>query len=43
MAENETNITPWEARFTESDGQIANMDEFDYLTMLMESRIIEAS
>ena len=42
MNENET-ITQWEARFTESDGLIANMDEWDYLTLLMESRIIEAS
>ena len=42
MNENET-ITQWEARFTECDGQIANMDEWDYLTLLMESRIIEAS
>ena len=35
MNENET-ITQWEARFTESDGQIANMDEWDYLKLRRE-------
>ena len=42
MADKEP-ITQWESRFTESEGQIANMDEIDYLALLMESRIIEAS
>ena len=33
-------ITQWEARFDEAGGEIANMDEFDFYTLLMESRII---
>ena len=35
--------TQWEERFDEEKNQqIANMDEIDYLTMLLESRIIQA-
>ena len=41
MKENET-VTPWEDRF-EEEREIANMDEFDFMTLLMESRIIQAS
>ena len=36
-------VTEWEARFEEAEREIANMDEFDYYNLLMESRIIEAS
>lgn len=39
---NET-TTQWEDRFTEDEREIANMDEFDFMTLLMESRIIQAS
>lgn len=35
--------TQWEDRFTEGEREIANMDEFDFMTLLMESRIIQAS
>ena len=40
MNDNES-VTPWEDRFDDDDRQIANMDEYDFLTMLMESRIIQ--
>ena len=40
MKENDT-ATQWEARFEDEDRQIANMDEYDFLNLLMESRIIE--
>ena len=40
--ENE-NTTPLEERAGEPAPQIANMDEFDFMTLLMESRIIQAS
>ena len=40
--ENE-NATPLEDRFEESGQEIANMDELDFMTLLMESRIIQAS
>ncbi len=33
----------WETRFEEADREIANMDEIDFYTLLMESRIIQAS
>ena len=36
-------VTTWEDRFTEETPQIANMDEIDFMTMLLESRIIQAS
>ncbi|MDO4867996.1 MAG: hypothetical protein Q4C10_15830 [Clostridia bacterium] len=42
MNENETTTT-WEDRFTSDEREIANMDEFDFMTLLMESRIIQAS
>ena len=43
MDQNKT-PTRWEDRFNDEDTpQIANMDEFDYMTLLMESRIIQAS
>ena len=42
MNENET-TTKWEDRFTDDKREIANMDEYDYLNLLMESRIIQAS
>lgn len=35
--------TQWADRFEDPDREIANMDEFDFLTLLMESRIIQAS
>ena len=35
--------TQWEDRFDDADRQIANMDEYDFLTLLMESSIIQAS
>ncbi len=40
---NTDNVTQWEDRFTEDTPQIANMDEIDFMTMLLESRIIQAS
>ena len=40
---NTDNVTQWEDRFTEEPPQIANMDEIDFMTMLMECRIIQAS
>ena len=42
MNENE-NITKWEDRFTEEKQEVANMDKDDFLNLLMESRIIQAS
>ncbi len=42
MNENE-NITKWEDRFTEEKQEVANMDKDDYLNLLMESMIIQAS
>lgn len=39
---NDTTIQ-WEDRFNEESPQIANMDEIDFMTMLLESRIIQAS
>ena len=42
MNENE-NITKWKDRFTEDKGEVANMDKDDFLNLLMESRIIQAS
>lgn len=42
MNENE-NITKWEDRFTEDRLVVANMDRDDFLNMLIESRIIQAS
>ena len=40
---NNDNLTQWEDRFTEETPQIANMDEIDFMTLLMECRIIQAS
>ena len=37
------NQTQWEDRLTDDAPQIANMDEIDFMTMLMECRIIQAS
>ena len=42
MNENE-NITEREDRFTEDKEEVANMDKDDFLNLLMESRIIQAS
>ncbi|MDO4867340.1 MAG: hypothetical protein Q4C10_12395 [Clostridia bacterium] len=42
MNENES-ITKWEDRFTEDKEEVANMDKDDFLNLLMESRIIQAS
>ena len=42
MNENES-ITKWEDRFTEDKEEVANMDIDDFLNLLMESRIIQAS
>ena len=42
MDENES-ITKWEDRFTEDKEEVANMDKDDFLNLLMESRIIQAS
>ncbi len=35
--------TQWEDRFEDEAPQIANMDEIDFMTLLLESRIIQAS
>ncbi len=40
---NNDNVTAWEDRPTEDAPQIANMDEIDFMTLLMECRIIQAS
>ena len=37
------NITKWEDRFTEDKEEVANMDKDDFLNLLMESRILQAS
>ena len=42
MNENES-ITKWEDRFTEDKEEVANMNRDDFLILLMESRIIQAS
>jgi len=42
MNENES-ITKWEDRFTEDKEEVANKDKDDFLNLLMESRIIQAS
>ena len=42
MNENE-NVTKWEDRFTEEKQEVANMDKDDFLNLLIESRIIQAS
>jgi len=42
LNENE-NITKWEDRFTKDKEEVANMDKDDFLNLLMESRIIQAS
>ena len=42
MNEDES-ITKWEDRFTEDKEEVANMDNDDFLNLLMESRIIPAS
>lgn len=42
MNENDA-VTQWEDRFEDEALQIANMDEIDFMTLLMESRIIQAS
>ena len=42
MNENES-ITKWEDRFTEAKEEVANMDKDDFLNLLMESWIIQAS
>lgn len=40
---NDAATIQWEDRFTDDEREIANMDEFDFMTLLMESRIIQAS
>ena len=42
MNENES-ITKWEDHFTEDKEEVANMNRDDFLNLLMESRIIQAS
>ena len=42
MNENES-MTKWEDRFTEDKEEVANMDKDDFMNLLMESRIIQAS
>ena len=42
MNENDS-ITKWEDRFTEDKEEVANMNKDDFLNLLMESRIIQAS
>ena len=42
MNENES-ITKWDDRFTEDKEEVANMNKDDFLNLLMESRIIQAS
>ena len=42
MNENE-NTPKWEDRFAEEKQEVANMDRDDFLYLLMESRIIQAS
>lgn len=40
---NNESTAQFENRLDEEQPQIANMDEIDFLTLLMESRIIQAS
>ncbi len=41
---NEKEITTnWEDRFIDDKQEVANMDKDDFLNLLMESRIIQAS
>ena len=35
--------TTWEGQSDNESKQIANMDEYDFMILLMESRIIQAS
>ena len=42
MNENEK-TTKWEDRFSDGKQEVANMDKDDFLNLLMESRIIQAS
>ena len=42
MDSNES-IIAWEDHFDEEHPQIANMDQYDFMVLLMESRIIPAS
>lgn len=42
MTEQDT-TTQWETRFEEAEKEIANMDEFDFYNLLMESRVIQSS
>lgn len=42
MDSNES-IVAWEDHFDEEHAQIANMDQYDFMVLLMESRIIPAS
>lgn len=42
MNENEP-ITKWEDHFTEDKEETANMDKDDFLNLLIESRIVQAS
>ena len=35
-------LAKWEERFDDGERDIANMDAFDFMTLLMECRIIEA-
>lgn len=42
MNDNEI-LTKWEERFDEDVSEIANMDQYDFMSLLIESRIIEAS
>lgn len=42
MDENESTTT-WQVQPDGEKPQIANMDEIDFMTLLMESRIIQAS
>ena len=42
MNENES-ITKWEDHFTKDKEEVANMNRDDFLNLLMESRIIQAS
>ena len=37
------NIKKWEDRFTEDKQEVANMDRDDFINLLVESRIIQAS
>ena len=39
----DNNSVKWEDRFDNDGREIANMDESDFMYLLMESRIIQAS